>query len=490
MISVLYSPLFEAVYSDGRVEQLGLMDLLSKAHLITDIKANSCTGKLALIRFCMAFLSDAHPLGNLDERADLLEAGAFDTARLRDYVNKCKAAGVSFDLDDEKHPFMQAAWDAELDAKSEKTVSKILFDCPGGNNHIHLDHRYEDAHEIDTRMAFEAMLETYLFCPAGLSGASNVNNTPPVYAIIYGNNLFETLALNMVSAEEIGNIPYGEGEVAWRSNRCVIPGKKCAEMSLLKALTWQPRRLTLHWDEDGMIRRLHLQNGLNFQGNGLWKDPQVIYRRNKDSEWFSMKPELGRELWRDVGVLISGDQNTRSTVPLQNIRMVWTDIPAVLDVELIGMISNQEAILGRTGQRLRLPVQLFEKEHLAREFRTALNLVETMNRALEKEVIREFCHEQDKKKKSMIAQQASEAFLYEMHHAIFGHYLDELIVDGSFQQRSRWFLDEMWRVLDQAVLADVVEQTGTDVASLKRQNAVRGRVRLEYNKLKKGVEGN
>ena len=486
---MLYSPLFTVVFSEGQVEQVGLMDLLSKAHQIKDIKANSCTGKLALMRFCIAFLSDAYKLQYLDDRAELLDDGIFEVGKLQSYVAKCEAEGVSFNLDDEKRPFMQAAFNAKLDAKFEKPVAKILFDCPGGNNHIHLDHRHEDAHEVDTQAAFEAMLETYLFCPAGLSGASNVNNTPPVYAIVYGKNLFETLVLNMVSADEIINIPYGEGEIAWRQGECIAPGEKVVEMSFLKAFTWQPRRLTLHWDEDSMVRHVHLQNGLNFQGNGLWMDPHVIYRRNKDGAWFSVKPELGRELWRDIGTLISGDQNARSSIPLQNARSIMGKAPAVMDVELIGMISNQEAILGRTSERLQLPVQLFSRDDLAQEFRMALNLAESMNRALDNAVKQAFCHAQDKKKKSTIAQQASEAFLHEMHAALFGNYLNELIQAGSFAERSQRYFDEMWRILDQVVLTDIVEHTGSDVASLKRQNEVRSKVRWCYNKLKKEAVG-
>ena len=487
MISVLNYPLFSAMFSEGRTECVGLMDLLSKAHLITDIKANSCTGKLALIRFCIAFLCDAYQLCNLDDRADLLDAGAFDKNKLLKYVAECEAEGVCFDLDDEKHPFMQAAYDVEMDEKSEKPIAKILFDCPGGNNHIHLDHRHEDAHEVDTPTAFEAMLETYMFCPAGLSGASNVNNTPPVYAIVYGKNMFETLVLNMVSADEIINIPYGEKEIAWRRNHFVVPGERIVDMSFLKAMTWQPRRLTLHWDEDGKVRNLNLQNGLNFQGNGLWMDPHVVYRRNKDGLWFSVKPELGRELWRDVGILISGDQNVRGTVPLQNMRYVTTGLPAVMDVELIGMISNQEAILGRTSERLRLPVQLFSQEDLAQEFRTVLNIAETMNKAIDNVVKQEFCHAQDKKKKSTIAQQASEAFLHEINTILFGRYLDELMKDDSFSDRSSRYFNEIWRVLDQTVLTDIVERTGNDVAALKRQNTVRSKIWREYDKLKKEV---
>lgn len=483
MISVLHAPLFSAVDQGGNNIGMGMLELLSEAQNLADIKSNSCTGKLALLRLCIAFLSDAYRLRTLDDRAELLEAGRFDREMLRTYVAMCEAKGVSFLLDDARRPFMQAGYDECLDAKARKSVAKIMFDVPGGNNHIHLDHRHEDDHEADAAGAFEAMLETYLFCPAGLSGASNVNNTPPVYALVYGCNLFETLALNMVAEKEIINVPYGHGEAVWLRDETIIPGTKTVEMSLIKALTWQPRRLTLQWDEDGMVRNVLLQNGLNFQGNGLWRDPHVIFRKNKDGGLSSVKPDLDRELWRDAGNLVNAGAGLQSSVPLQNLSAVWEDAPAVLDIELIGMATNNEAILGRVNERLKLPVQLFRREDLAGDFQRALDITESMARALDGAVKWQFCHQEDKKRRSVVAQLAGEVFLHRMRQELFGPYLEGLISGVPFGEGHSRYLAAMWETLDKDVLRGIVEQTGSDVPALKRQNAVRAKVRKEFCQL-------
>lgn len=480
MISVLYDPLFQAAHEDGHTKWHGLIDLLTNAHDISDLEANSCTGKAALYRLCIAFLSEVYQPQSPEDRADILEAGRFDRQRMLDYVKACEDGGACFLLDDDKNPFMQSAYDESLDAKAEKPVAKLMFDTPSGNNHIHLEHRHEDAHQADTALAFEAMLETYLFCPAGLSGASNVNNTPPVFALLHGGNLFETLVLNMVSVDEIGNIPYGFGEAAWVRGEKVTPGEKTAQMSLMKALTWQPRRVTLRWDEDGQIRRVYLQNGLNFQGNGLWRDPHVIYRRTKDGTLASVKPELGRELWRDAGILLRGGNQVESTVPLMNVADVWLDCPGRLDVEMIGLVTNNEAVLGRVHERLRLPTPLFLDEAKAREFQRALEINEEMCREVDKAVKWQFCHPGDKKKRSNVAQQAVEAFLSQMHGVLFGEYLGWLLAETTFGERVERYMDAMWQALDGPVLREIVEQTGSDVTAIKRQNAVRAKVRKAY----------
>lgn len=106
MINILHAPLFTAVKNDGGIEQLGLLDLLTEAHRFNDLKANSCTGKFALIRLCIAFLADAYRLRDMYDRSDLLESGRFDRDKLEQYVAACEAKGACFLLDGEKKPFI------------------------------------------------------------------------------------------------------------------------------------------------------------------------------------------------------------------------------------------------------------------------------------------------------------------------------------------------------------------------------------------------
>ena len=492
MINILHAPLFTAVERDGGTKQLGLLDLLAEAHLFVDLKAASCTGKFALIRLCIAFLSDAYCLKEIDERRDLLEAGCFDRSVLERYVAACETNGTCFALDDRERPFMQAAYDANLDADAVKPVANILFDAPSGNNHIHLDHRHEDEHEIDAACAFESLLEIYMFCTSMSQGyPSGVNNAPPLYALLHGQNFFETLVLNMLSEEEMDtdNIPYGWNETAWCLHETIIPRKSEINMSLLKALTWQPRRLTIIWDEDAKVRSIFFQQGLDFRGNELWKDPHTIYIKTNKDTWTTKQPNLGRELWRDSGLLLCNNASIRSTIPIINASDVWDNRPAYLDIELIGMATDQGTILGRVNERLKMPRELFENESTAFEFRWILEKVELMYRALTKDVVWQFCHASDKKKKSSVAEQAGEIYLHAIRETVFGSYIKELLTDTSPSDRHAHFMDNVWKALDEA-LSDAVETTGDDVPTMKRQNAVRAKVRKDYMALRKELLSN
>lgn len=483
MISVLHDPIFAVERSDGSRDRLGLLPLLPEAHRLKDLVARTPTGKVALLRLCLAFLLDAYQPADLNDRRAIFESGAFDGARLRTYAEECERDGPPFLLDDAEHPFMQAAFDPALDERAEKPIAALLSDIPSGNSHVHLDHRLQEEHEADAGTALEALLETYLFCPAGLSGPSGVNNTPPLFAMIQGRNLFETLALNMISRAECGNIPFGAGEVPWRLRETVRPKESVTEMSLLRALTWRPRRATLIFDEDGMVRRAYLQPGLDFRGNGLWMDPHVPYRRTKEGDMSSVKPELGRRLWRDAGMLTASNLAvSRAPVPLSNVGEVWEDKPQILDIELVGMATRQEARLGWMHERLSLPELLLRDAARAEEFRASLRMVENMRYALNRETDRRF--------KAQAAQQACELFLQRMYAAIFGRYREALTSGPAFgdaaAERVLALLDDIRDALHM-VFRDVVDKCGTAIEDMRKQGAVAGFTMRAYAQMRKEV---
>ena len=127
-----------------------------------------------------------------------------------------------------------------------------------------LDHRLAKTHAVSFSKSFHALITSYLFCVSGTAGPSSVNNTPPLYVVMIGNNLFETIIINMLSESEIRPLPYGIGLVPWRKGRMVLPKEKVADLSFLEGLTWMPRRITLKPEDDFSVCHVYCQAGLDF----------------------------------------------------------------------------------------------------------------------------------------------------------------------------------------------------------------------------------
>ena len=311
--SVLTEPVIPVLMPDGKEKSIGIKEVFLEAHNIKDITGSNPLERYALLRLLIAFAMDMlHPETSYD-RMDLLEAGRFDAKVLETYIQECEKNGPRFDLFDPTYPFMQSRYDEETDKGKIKNIANVCPPLPQGNNHVFIDHRYENQHSLSAAEAFRSMCSFYVFCfPVGAKGyPSGVNNTSPLYVIALGDTLFETIVFNTLSKSELGNIPYGLDLVPWKGDCNVIPKKSFANVSVIEAYTWMPRRITLICDNDGMVRTLYLQPGHDFKGNELWMDPHVPYKKNEDNSLSSIKPKLGKQLWRDVSSIVY-DKNHRN----------------------------------------------------------------------------------------------------------------------------------------------------------------------------------
>lgn len=468
--SVLTEPVIPVIYPDGRTDELGIRSVFEQAHEIRDICGATPMERYALMRLLLAFAMDMlHPEDSF-ERQDLLEAGQFDMRTFDEYISLCEADGPRFDLFDEKHPFMQARYDAVQDTEP-KGVANLFQELPTGNNHMFFDHRYEDDHAVSPARAFRAMCALYVFAtPVGAQKyPSGVNNTSPLYAMIVGDTLFKNIVLNMLSEAECGNMVYGQGLVPWRLDCVIVPKKEYAEVTVLEALTWQPRRITFVAEMNGFIKSVYLKQGKDFKGNKLWVDPYVPYRRKKDGDYVSIKPEMGRALWRDAGALTLdvdaryGRQPTviRCLENVLNIDEKW------VCVRTMGLVTNNGSLLEWVESELSIPACLLKQAEAADLFRMDINGIEQMYRVLYRAVANHLTE--------TAAVQAGSVFLGLGHELLFGELLEKIngmSCEGITESVIEEYLSEYEKLIRQLirqVIETVVRRTGDSAREMRKQ---------------------
>lgn len=232
--SVLTEPVIPVIMPDGTQRAVGIREAFLRAHEIADIQYPDPLARYGILRMLIAWAMDMLAPEDSRARRSLLKAGRFDPEAFDAYVAMCEKDGPCFDLYDDERPFLQSRYIEDVDKKAMKPVANIFHALPTGNNHVFLDHRNEDTHRKSPLEALGALCASYVYCTAGAQGyPSSVNNTPPVYTIVLGNDLFETIVFNMVSVKEAGNIPYGAGDVPWRKHRNIVPKTEVASVSLL-----------------------------------------------------------------------------------------------------------------------------------------------------------------------------------------------------------------------------------------------------------------
>lgn len=452
---VLTEPWIPVIALDGSQRELGIIDALADAHKLSEVICESPLETYAVQRFLITFLMDAYRLSHAGDRRRLFESKCFDKNVIKKNVALCRSEGVTFDLFDKEKPFYQAVFDERYDSEAKIKPSAILLHAvPSGNSPVHFDHF--GISECSPAQAFRALLAAQIYATAMAQGyPSSVNDTPCWYVLIKGNSLFETLCLSMLSVGECRGMEFDSGLPAWRDKSVEIPKAEHADISVLEGLTFRPRRITLVRDTDGKVRQLYYQQGQSFHQNGRWIDPHVSFFVNKNGEYVSVKPRLGRMAWRDVGAfaLSNADNMSRpATIITASEGIIEKHIPRL--IMLFGLVSSQAKYEDWLYDEINIPGDILLDEDKADALRMTMERIEqtaalvytTVNsvsyamehkedskkkqsepaKEAEKAFFCEMLIVDGKKKQSEAAREAEEAFFSEMHTALFAEYFPVL----------------------------------------------------------------
>ena len=312
---------------------------------------------------------------------DLLAEGKFDMVSIERYIRTCQEEGVSFDLFDEKRPFLQSPYVEKWDAKSEKPVQALDYTVPSGNNHVHFDHRQEQQFCVSFAEAARLLPAELLFCTAGAQGyPSGVNASPPFFSVIRGENLFETLCYTLIPMDEI-SIAFDSPPVLWRRTQPVVPKEEVPSTSWLLGMLFPTRRIRLIADvQSGCVRTVNLSQGMNFVNKESWTDPCVTYRY-LDQGSIPLRPNREKAIWRNFNDLIDV-ANQHAPAVLQVFREVCAE--KTVQLTLYGVETSNASYLQIMRHTLTFPVRLTERAEYAQLVQNMIAGAELLARSLKK----------------------------------------------------------------------------------------------------------
>jgi len=297
--NVLDEPWIPVVHSNGSSEELGILPCLEQAHTLREIRDPSPIIEFGLYRLLVAFLLDALILA--DQRPEdpldletLIAVGRFDMSHIGQYVEEC---GDVFDLFHAKRPFLQTL----IQDEKVKPLAGLYPVAPSGTNVRHWHHKDERDLELTDRESARVLSTIAPFMTAGGAGLSpSINGAPAIYALPVGENLFETLVVNL----PLRNQDSGHRTVAWRENRS--PGEERTSATTVEALTWRPRRVqlipTTKYGGGLDVRVRKMKFGKGDSTRLLWIDTNLAYRHDKDKS-YPIRMRENHPLWRDAGPL-------------------------------------------------------------------------------------------------------------------------------------------------------------------------------------------
>ena len=400
-------PWVPCVLADGTREELSLTDVLTRAPGIREVIAPSPLVTVALHRLLLAILHRIFGPRDTSEWREMWEAGRWDEDKLRAYLEHWRHR---FDLFDEDQPFYQTPG---LPEKMLTSISKLAQEQASGHNPTLFDHNCDNAPPAVTpSQAAHLLIAQQNFALGGLysaeKGRAYAKAAPlagTAVLLVVGENLFETLMLNMVRYDA-ADYPYSgqkaEDAPAWEQER---PGEVDTRQPLgyLDYLTWQSRRVWLEPDVGGdgrlQVQRGMIADGCRFPEGYFSSDAETMTARVPNPQAKKGQDPRGalrlredRAVWRDSAALFQSlseeDDGLQAARPrtLQWLsELVWGD---VLDsaqrysVSVLGACSGQAKVDFWRHERQPIPLSYLVDEDLVGDLRVGLEIAEGAARAL------------------------------------------------------------------------------------------------------------
>lgn len=322
----------QVLKNDCSEELVSLPEVLIHAHEYRDLSGDTPEQDMAVLRLLLAVLHTVFSSVDQDGQTDwidssvkarkrwraLWEKGYFKEDVIRTYLGKYHER---FWLFHGQYPFWQIP---EADVGTEYTVAKLNGELSESGNKVRLFPLCNGIRKQEMEYAAAARWLLYVNAYDDTSAKPKEKGLPSpgvgwpgklgLIAAV-GDNLFQTLMLNLTFLKDGRSLWEGEDRPVWERE----PSKKerqeiAVPDNLAELLTLQSRRLLLKRDHNKVVG-YYLLGGDFFDKNLAYAEQMTVWRevKEKDRKFFiPRRHDPSRQMWRDFGsIFVESGANVR-----------------------------------------------------------------------------------------------------------------------------------------------------------------------------------
>jgi CRISPR system Cascade subunit CasA len=388
--NLVTEPWIPCVDLAGKYQELGLWNVVQRAHELREISDPSPLATVALHRLLIAVLHRALD-GPADHAAwrELWQARRLPSTETQIYLSKWSDR---WDLFHEEYPFFQVGGFQTVDNNGDATepvpVARLSVERAVGNNSVLFDHSEDAAPSPMTpAQAARALLATQAFALCGGQGpSSNLFGKHPytshatqvggVAVLLRGSNLAETLLLNLLPYDASRPISRRDGDrPVWERTAAREPGETHVD-GYLDYLTLRSRFIRLlpsGAPSEAMVTHAYVAPGLSLpSGDSAPVNPLWFYRLDPKKGPMPVALRVDRAIWRDSSTLFAMPSQPHSfdgrpqALRLARSRKVsrLLGADARLMVTCYGLANDKGKALAWRREELPAPVRLLDDPDL------------------------------------------------------------------------------------------------------------------------------
>lgn len=332
--NLLHEPWILVMEPNGEMKEVSLLELFRRAQEFRSLAGELPTQDVAVLRLLLAILHAvfaryspegefdpiSSPRGALTRWKALWDRGAFPVTTIADYLVHYEDR---FWLFHPEHPFYQVAG---MDKATDYTAAKLNGELSESNNKIRLFPQRTGTGKSALGYGEAARWLLYVNSFDDTSAKPKGKGLPSPGAgwlgklgliAAMGDNLFETIMLNLVFLKDGGNELWGREAPVWEAGTV-----KTAERTQItmpdnpsELLTLQSRRLLLKREGDS-VTGYYLLGGDFFPKENAFAEQMTVWRNatkkeTEPPEYHPKRHDPARQLWRDFSVLVIQSQGSR-----------------------------------------------------------------------------------------------------------------------------------------------------------------------------------
>lgn len=387
----------------NKIELLCLFHTLTRAREIKEIVDNSPLIVVSLHRLLLAILHRNFKTERYEDWKDLWRKGFWDAEKLRAYFDKdCKDR---FNLFDDERPFYQYSTVKKSASGEEATINPLatlMQEKASGNNATLFDHNFEanqQTYPPEIAACYLIARQAFSFSGTGCTYPFGFFNSPLIngFSILaVGNNLFETLALNLVKYPHKDTFPVERDDDGknldkpfWERDELIQATEKDSKgtnlLGYLDYLTWQSRRIKLIRDDNSeQVKSCQLQQNFKLKESELFFDPFKVYGKREDRKdkkaYYTLGLKEDKGLWRESHAIFQ----QAKTDDRRNLFDHLAEIEGFIregeiegekkySISIFGIINNKASVLQWAHERLPLPLAYLKDNELLNKLEKSID---------------------------------------------------------------------------------------------------------------------
>ena len=327
--NLLDEPWIRVLKSDCSEQEVSITEVLFHAHEYLDLSGDTPEQDMAVLRLLLAVLHTIFSRVNEngeDEEIDtkpqaikrwknLWMKGQFSVQVISDYLQQVHER---FWLFHERYPFWQIP---EAAVGTEYTAAKLNGELSESGNKVRLFPQCSGSKKQKMTYAQAARWLLYVNAyddtsakPKGKGLPSPGVGWPGKLGLIaaVGENLFETLMLNLTFLKDGRELWEGEDKPVWETEPSKAERREIAVPdNPAELLTLQSRRLLLKREHD-MVTGYYLLGGDFFEKEMAYAEQMTVWKMTAD-KYSPRRHDPSRQMWRDFGtIFVKRDANVHN----------------------------------------------------------------------------------------------------------------------------------------------------------------------------------